>query len=258
MLPQVKDILVQAGSSSDGCIMSILKPIGRFFNNIVSYFKHIFCCCPAKELKGSDLPKLSLGQMKALLGEDYEVTKESDTLFAIKYKDKNVDFTVEFVPYEKSFAVQIEGGDEFWKTCKPYGLFKGALSVIFKGLKEGFGMNPIENGYVKEGTVWVKKGPVEGILPFRVDIDNYEIFFGGEASIHLEDENGEFEWIITGLDKCQQHLCALIKWAEADLPDFDHSLVVEYPSKDLAKELGKQGFVKKENKDIYTYKIIKG
>ena len=252
VLPQVKDILVQAGSSSDGCIMSILKPIGRFFNNIVSYFKHIFCCCPAKEPKVPDLPKFSLEQMEASLGKDCKVTKKSDILFAITYE--NVDFTVEFVTYGKSFAVQIEGGEEFWKTGKAYGLFKGTSAVILKGLKEEFGKDEValDNGYVKEETVWVKKGPVS-IVSCSIDGGlDYKIFFGGETSIHLEYRNAGV-WVPTGLENCLQHLRALIKWAEAALPNGNNTLAVEDPSEDFTKELEKHGFAKDEGYNIYMY-----
>jgi len=191
------DTLSQAASSStssDGFIMSMLKPVGRFFTNLVSYFKYLICCCADKAAQQVELPKLSVAQLGEWFGEGFKVEKMSDYVFKITevgHKDKICTFEV--VLHEEGVAIAADAK----------GKFKGSSMLIFQ-------RNP-------ESEKEVFKGPIPNVLSFRQD-NNYTILVfirdGKVIPIHFNDESQNYKWTMTGFEDHLELLPEIVRWVE--------------------------------------------
>lgn len=235
------DTLSQAANSStlsDGFIMSMLKPVGRFFANLYSYFKYLICCCADKSFESAKLPQLEAKQFQEWLGQDYKVEKKSDFLFevtktrlqsegSVTMTSKKITFTVELVPYEGSFALKIEGGDDLWESEFIYKVFSGSSAVMVKdtGIAN-------DNGYnIVVGECRVKKGAIDNlIVTNRNDCDIRELVFVNGAEIKgitLADENSNYIWTVFGIEKNVALIPQIVEWAQSEMASSNaHEMLV--------------------------------
>ncbi len=255
-----KDILTQgtSSSSSDGFLMCMLKPIGRFFQSIFSFFKYLLCCGSSSY----QLPKLTPQLLNQLFDEDssgnFNYVQKSD--YCIEIHDENEEplHSLEIVPFGKSFGIQTKplGKNDEWDEYLNEEAFFGSSAYIIKEIPEDKIEMAKENGFIKEGGLWVRKGPLEGVLS-NVYEENLLVGFVKEDKtfefIRIREEDGVYP--VSGLENCPGRVNDFVTWATSMIDDEVTLEVASDPA--INAELKEAGFVTTDGK-TFTLELKKG
>jgi hypothetical protein len=188
-----------------------------------------------------------------------DITKLTETTFSVIKGD--VTFTLSLVPYEGSFAVQIEGGRDLWE--KRFSLFQGSSTLILKGLEKPSHIARIEDqGFQKEGDLYVKKADHKGvlsqkfILPAGLGVSSYFVVAlpksDGEVEIVKLTESGcNYLWTV---EQCPENGALLAAWAYETLgQQKSPEMLVVKTAPEAGKRLEEAGFYSLEGT---TYALV--
>ncbi len=257
-----KDILTQgtSSSSSDGFLMCMLKPIGRFFQSIFSFFKYLLCCCSSSY----QLPKLTPELLKKVLNDeadDSDFVQKSDYCVEVYVKGEALA-SFEIVPFGKSFGIQLKrlGEKADFNGILETDMFGGSSAYLIKDLPEDKIEMAKANGFIKEGDFWVRKGSVEGVISsIPISETLYIAAFLKEdntfETVNIQRNGLSNNFDVSGLEMCPGRVNDLVTWAKGVMPKEITLEVASDPA--INAELKEAGFVTTDDK-TFTLELKTG